>query len=120
MKDQKLTIEDNELRMLIGEVCDNILNNIFLSFLIDQGSWWFDTGFGLKREKREKLSDRRTALTKDRIDAAFKWIIDSGRAKQINVGVERDRRDVSRLNVLIEAVQADGRVVKFESFREVA
>jgi phage gp46-like protein len=50
---------------------------------------------------------------------ALQWLIDTGRAKSIMVETWRNEQDMHRLNILITALQADGRVVKYTTFKEV-
>jgi phage gp46-like protein len=98
----------------------NILNNIYLSLSIRQGSWWMDPTFGLKDRGRMKNTEATARLVKQDCEQALQWLIETGRAKSIEVFTERDRsQDLNRLKVLVVATQADGRVVSFEKFMEV-
>lgn len=98
----------------------DIFNNIFLSLSIKQGSWWIDPAFGLRDRGRMKNTESNARLVREDCKQALQWIIESGRAKEINVITERDRsQDLSRLKILVEATQADGQLVTFETFKEV-
>lgn len=98
----------------------DIFNNIFLSLAIKKGSWWHDPAFGLKDRGRMKNTEQNARLVRDDCKQALQWIIDAGRAKEINVTTSRDRsQDLNRLKILVEATQADGRTVTFETFKEV-
>jgi phage gp46-like protein len=99
---------------------DSIFNNILLSLTIRQGSWWFDPGFGLRRRERMKNTENNARLVEADCRQALQWLIDSGRAASIEVFTERDRtQNLNRLKILVEAVQADGRRITFETFKEV-
>ena len=98
----------------------DIFNNIFLSLTIKQGSWWFDPAFGMRDRGRMKNTERNARLVREDCKEALQWIIDAGRATSIEVTTERDRsQDLNRLKILVEATQADGKRVTFETFKEV-
>lgn len=101
---------------------ESIMNNIFLSLEIPQGSCFWDPEFGsrLHELKRSKNTERTAELSRQYCEEALQWIIDAGRAKSIEVVTERDRSaSPHRLKILVQAVQADGRKVSFETFQEV-
>jgi phage gp46-like protein len=118
MKDLKINLVGG-LPELALEAEDTIRNNIYLSLAIRKGTWWHDPGFGLDWSPRQKLTSRTPALLRERCLEALKWILDIGRAKSIEVTTERDTKNRRRINVLVEAVQADGREVTFETYTEV-
>lgn len=98
----------------------DIFNNIYLSLTIKQGSWWFDPAFGMRDRGRMKNTESTARLIREDCKQALQWIIDAGRAREINVHTERDRsQDLNRLKIVVEAIQADGRRVTFETFKEV-
>jgi phage gp46-like protein len=98
----------------------DIGNNIYLSLAVEKGSFFHRPEFGLRRRGRLKNTAPAAALIRQDYLDALRWLVDTGRAKSVEVFVERDRRqDLNRLKVLIEAVQADGRTVTFTTFREV-
>lgn len=98
----------------------DIGNNIYLSLAVEKGSFFHRPDFGLRRRGRLKNTETTAALIRQDYLDALQWLVETGRAKSVEVFVERDRRqDLSRLKVLIEATQADGRTVTFTTFREV-
>ena len=98
----------------------DIFNNIYLSLAIKKGSWWFDPNFGLRDRGRMKNTEANARLVRQDCKEALQWIIDAGRATSIEVNTERDRsQDLNRLKILVEATQADGKRVTFETFKEV-
>jgi phage gp46-like protein len=98
----------------------DIFNNIFLSLAIKQGSWWLNPNFGLRDRGRLKNTESTARLIREDCKRALQWLVDSGRAIAIEVTTERDRSsDLHRLKILVEATQADGRKVSFETFKEV-
>ncbi|KAF0145126.1 MAG: phage protein gp46 [Nitrospirae bacterium] len=99
---------------------DNIMNNIFLSLSVKKGSFFQNPDFGLDLPSRAKNTAQTAALIEERFRQALRWLLDTGRATKIDVYSERDRlQDLNRLKVLVEATQADGRKVSFETFAEV-
>lgn len=101
--------------------CTTIANNVFLSLAVERGSFFHNPSFGLRRRHRLKNTESTAALIRHDYIEALQWLIDLGRAKTVEVMVERDRLvDLHRLKVLVTVTQADGRVLSFETFREVA
>jgi phage gp46-like protein len=101
------------------EKATGIMNNIYLSLTVRQGTWFLDPLFGLRDRGRMKLTDRSERLLRADCLEALQWLLDSGRAKSIEVTTERDRSNLNRLRVLVEAVQVDGTRVTFDKFIEV-
>jgi len=94
-----------------------ILTNIIVSMGIALGSWWADPAFGLKRRRRMKNSATTETLLQDDCRRALQWLLDSKRAKSIDVATSRDlAADRSRMEVSVAAVQANGQPVTFETF----
>lgn len=97
----------------------DILNNIVISLSIKKGSWWQDPQFGLVDRPRLKNTPATARLIRQDVEQALQWIIDAGRATHIAVATWRDDSDRHRLNILVTATQADGRVVTYTTFKEV-
>ncbi|TWJ11167.1 phage GP46 family protein [Geobacter argillaceus] len=97
----------------------DILNNIIISLAIKKGTWWNDPAFGLTDRPRLKNTPATARLIKQDIEQALQWIIDAGRATAIRVETWRDANDRHRLNVLVTATQADGRIITYTTFKEV-
>ncbi len=105
--------------MSFDEAAD-IGNNIYLSLAVEKGAFFHNPAFGLRRRGRLKNTETTAGLIRQDYLEALRWLVDTGRAKSVEVFVERDRtQDLGRLKVLIEAVQADGRTVTFTTFKEV-
>lgn len=112
-------LEDGQARMTFDETGD-IFNNIYLSLTVPQGSFFHNPAFGLRQRGRLKNTEATAALIRHDYKEALQWLIDTGRAKSVDVSSERDRQqDLNRLKLLTEVVQADGRTVTFTTFREV-
>lgn len=101
-----------------NEVGD-ILNNIVISLSIKKGSWWHDPTFGCTDRPRVKNTPATARLIRQDIEQALQWILDAGRATSIDVATWHDDNDRHRLNVLVTATQADGRVVTYTTYKEV-
>lgn len=98
----------------------DIMNNVFLSLSIEKGSFFAAPGFGMVRRERMKNTGKNARLIRDDAAAALQWLIDTGRAADVRVDVERDAaRDPHRLRLLVTVTQADGNRVTFEKFVEV-
>ena len=97
----------------------NIATNIYTSLMIKKGSLFNTPSFGLDLSDIKKVTATNIKLIETRLRDALQWLIDIGKAKTINVIVERDSLDRSRINYKVEAVQADGIPVIVSYFRTV-
>ena len=100
----------------------DISNNIYLSLMIDKGSFVFAPEFGsrLSLLKRAKNTPKTAALAEEYCKEALAWLINIGRAIKIDVYSQLDKlQDLNRLKLLVEATQANGGIVSFETFVEV-
>jgi phage gp46-like protein len=98
----------------------SILNNIHLSMAVERGSWWFNPDFGLRSLARMKNTDKAARLVREYIKEALQWLLDTGRATNIDITVTRDSSVVTgRVLAHIVATQADGRTVNFSKYIEV-
>ncbi len=121
MMDFKIMTED-AIGQMTFDKADNIFNNVFLSLMIEKGSFFQNPEFGSRLHllKRTKNTEKTVALAEEYCKEALQWLIDAGRAKKIEVFTQRDRlQDLNRLKLLVEVTQADGRQVSFETFVEV-
>lgn len=119
--DFKILTEDAVGQMTFDK-SDSIMNNVFLSLMIEKGSFFQNPDFGSRLHllKRAKNTEKTAALAEEYCKEALQWLIDTGRAKKIEVFTQRDRiQDLNRLKLLVEVTQADGRQVSFETFVEV-
>ena len=100
-----------------------LMNNIYLSLKTQKGSFFADPSFGsrLYLLRREKNTDMTMRLAIDYCREALQWMIDTGKAKSVDVYAQRDRmQDINRLKLLIEATPVSGAdPVPFETFIEV-
>ncbi len=121
--DFALIIDDSGMAALdVDQQAGSIINNIYLSLTVKRGSFFANPEFGSRLHllKRAKNTVRTEMLARDYCLEALQWLLDNGRATSIEVFTERDRAvDLNRLKLLVEATQADGRVVSFEKFVEV-
>ncbi len=88
------------------------MNNIFLSLKVPKGS-------RLHLLRRAKLTDRTVTLAEEYCREALQWLLDIGRATKIDIFSERDSKNIHRLNLKVEVIQADGREISFQTFVEV-
>jgi len=91
---------------------EDIMNNIFLSLKVPKGS-------RLHLLRRAKLTDRTVTLAEEYCREALQWLLDIGRATKIDIFSERDSKNIHRLNLKVEVIQADGREISFQTFVEV-
>lgn len=104
------------------ESIDDIANNVWLSLFTPRGSFFQDPNFGsrLYLLRRSKNTARKAALAKSYCLEALQWLLDSGRATALDVVIEQDSVDISRLNARIGATQANGQTITFGLFEGVA
>lgn len=96
-----------------------IMNNIILSLAIAKGTWWHDPNFGMTRRTRLKLTPATVRLIKQDAEQALQWLIDCGRAVSIEVTAERDNNNSHRVNLFVRALQNDGRLIEYTTFKGV-
>ncbi len=105
------------------EKADTIMNNIWLSLMVKRGSFFANTEFGSRLHllQRYKNTDATARLAIDYCKEALQWMLDSGKARKIEVFSERDRsQNLNRLKLLVKVTPANGPVVPFETFIPVA
>jgi phage gp46-like protein len=104
------------------EPVETILNNIYLSLMVERGSLFVNPEFGSRLHllKRAKNTVNKESLAREYCREALKWLLDTGRAMDIQVESERDRKqDLNRLKLRVIVTQSNGRTVTFERFVEV-
>jgi phage gp46-like protein len=119
--DYAIVVDSNGLGgSMTWGACTTLANNVFLSLAVERGSFFHRPQFGLRKRARMKNTAATAALIRHDYLDALQWLIDIGRAKSVKVAAERDQTvDLHRLKISIEVEQADGRVLTFETFREV-
>lgn len=100
---------------------DTIMNNIYLSLMIHRGAWWFNPDFGSRLHflSGAKYTDRIPSLAEEYCQEALQWLLDIGRATNVDALAGKDVNDIHRLNLSVAVTQADGREITFEIFVEV-
>ena len=102
--------------------CTDILNNVILSIMVPQGSFFQNTKFGSKLYmlKRTVASQDLPNLASDYIHEALQWLVDAGRIKsQQDITVQAALQTLSgttRLVYRVDVTQADGQQVSFSNF----
>jgi len=119
--DFAIAIEQGSLAgSMTWDECTTIANNVFLSLAVERGSFFHRPGFGLRKRSRMKNTEPTSALIRSDYQEALQWLVDTGRARAVAVRVQRDPQvDPHRLKILVEVTQADGRTLRFNTFREV-
>ena len=98
----------------------NLLNNIYLSLMVKKGTFFAKPDFGCRWPDRDKNTDSTAALTREYCLEALQWLLDNGRARAIEVQVERNPdEDRHRLKIRVAAIKADLTQITFETYREV-
>lgn len=92
-----------------------LATDLLLSAMVPRGSFFFDPAFGL-RELPKIITENNVGLVRDYYAESCKFLIDSGRAKSIEVTAEPDDDNADRINVQEKAVQANDTPASFETF----
>ena len=117
--DFQIALQDNQADMTFTQG-DTILNNLWISLAVERGTWWFNPAFGMRPVNRMKNTEKTVRLVKGYVEEALQWLLDNARASAIVVTVWQDiEQTTGRLTVLVEATQADGRLVTYETFISV-
>lgn len=104
------------------EKSENILNNVYLSLMVQQGSFFQEPSFGSRLHElhRKKNTKNTELLAREYCIEALQWLKDTGRADKIDVTTERDMtEDLNRIKLYVTVTQTDGQSVTFETFLEV-
>lgn len=118
--DFQITIDENGAVDISFDKAETIINNLYLSLMVIENTFFQNPGFGMPDMRRKKNLETNAEEFKQRAAAATKWIVDMGRAAAITFETELDkRRDPHRLKYRCCAVQADGREISFEKYLEV-
>lgn len=115
-KDFNLYSDNGKIKMSLDDG-DSLKNNLALSLMIPQGSWWYDPEFGIKWTTADKMRPDAPEIYEQRAMAALQWILDLKRASSITVAAKRLSKGI--LNVTVEAVAPADRVITYTTFAEV-
>ena len=110
---------DNGIVEMTWDKPTDISTNIYLSLNIKKGSIFNNPDFGLDLSDIKKVTDNNIDLIKERLEKALQWLIGVGKAKSVIVIVEKDLKDIYRINYKIEAIQADGIPIVISNFKRV-
>lgn len=96
----------------------NLLRN---SIMVDKGTFPFKPNFGseLYKLRREKKTERTRLLAIQYCTEATNWLLQTGKATEIEISSQYSIFDNNRLDLKIEAKQASGETVTFETFVRV-
>lgn len=100
----------------------SILNNIYLSLMIDKGSFFVDKEFGsrLYLLKRSKSAEKTSSLAHDYCKEALDWMIGAGKATRFEISTQIEKRSgTDRLKIQVIATEASGNQVEFKIYKEI-
>jgi len=117
--DFKIISERNGTAKMSWDKSDDITGNLYFSLNIVPGTLFNNPTFGLLLSDIKKVTVAKLTLIKQRVVNAVQWIIDVGKATYIDVLVERDLANINRVNIKIEALQANGTNLSYSQFRTV-
>lgn len=121
MIDFALDIQDSgaDMTLLAG---DSFMNNIYLSLMIDKGSFFLDKDYGsrLYLLKRKKNVAGTARLAKDYCQEALEWMIETGKALSFEISTEVEKlTGTDRLKIHILATKSNGNQVEFMTYKEI-
>ena len=122
--DYAITIDNQTgLGQMTFDKVSTIMNNIFLSWMVDQGSFFPDPKFGSRFYllKRAKNTPRTASLAIGYGKEALQWMIDAGKVSTVNVYTQIDKTEnIDRLKLLCEVTPINSNdPVSFSRFIEV-
>jgi phage gp46-like protein len=118
MRDITIGFVDGRPEVTLG-VSDSLRNNVYLSLLVRQGSWWHAPEFGSRLYQIRKVSEDTLALAGDYCKEALTWLTAAGRAKEVAVEVERDPQSGDRINIAVTVTRANDEVETLTLFYPV-
>ena len=98
---------------------DTILSDIVMCLSVKKGTWFFDPDFGHELDTVDRFSEDVVPLVEAIVKRAVQKIIDSGKAVSIDVSAETSRIAENRIDYVVRAVQADGQIITWSSFKEI-
>lgn len=104
---------------MLFEKSTDITTNIWLLTNLRKGAFFQNPELGNDLLNQVKLTDSTPAEAKQMIEEALTPLIQSGRAESIEVTVERDDTDRTRLNYKVQAKQPDGLIINYDSWYPV-
>ena len=122
MTDFAININDKGFPEMSFNKSSGLYNNIFTSLRIKKGSFFQNRDFGSRLHLLVRLKNTSTteSLAREYCKEALQWLLDTGKATNINVETERDSSGVTaRLKIKIVVTSASGDVVTYEQFLEV-
>jgi phage gp46-like protein len=100
-----------------------LMNNIYLSWMVDQGSFFLDPKFGSRFYllKRAKNTPKTAKLAIGYGKEALQWMFDAGKVSAVNVYAQINKTEnINRLKILGEITPVNGNdPVSFSRFIEV-
>ena len=96
-----------------------ITGNVYFSLNIVPGTLFNNPTFGLDLSDIKKITASNINLIRQRIKNALQWLLDTGKAQSIDIIVERDLINISRMNIRVEVKQSDGIDFTYEQFKTV-
>lgn len=117
--DYSIITGDNGVPEMSWDKPENISTLLFNSVSVKKGTLISKPDFGLDLSDIKKVTTININKIKSRIETACKWLIEVGKAKSLNIIVERNPKDLTRINYKIEAIQADGIPVTVSYFQTV-
>ena len=97
----------------------DIRTSMFLSMNINKGDFFQNRNFGNNLYKIKKITPQNIALAKQYIEDSVRWLIQTGRAKSIDVIVEQDSSMLGQLDIKITVTQPDGLIITYTQFYPV-
>lgn len=117
--DYSIKVDNNGIGQMSWDKAEDITTNVWYSTNIEQGSFFQNFDFGLLLRDINKITDSTIDLFKQRLESAVNWLLNIERADKIDIIVEKDQRDINRVNYKIEITPADGFPVTVTGFQTV-
>lgn len=130
--DFSLTTQNGHIGFSYDET-DSIINDVILSLTIKAvsfektsagkhvypGDWFLNPEFGHNCYEIKNTTDNDINMVIQYSKKALRWLLDSGRAKTINVTAKLNSDNKNRVDVAVDAVQSNGLIVTYSTFYEV-
>lgn len=116
--DYSITSSNGQL-VMDWDKSQSCLSNIIVAMSINKGAFFQNQQIGNELFRIRKLTNDTVNIAKQYIEDACRPILQAGRASEIDVTVERDLQDTSRLNYKIRARQPDGLIITYTDYKQV-
>jgi phage gp46-like protein len=101
------------------EAADSLAGSVYLSLHVRRGSWVDRPEFGSRLHEITLITTDAIPLARQYCEDALRWLVDLKRLSSIQVLVEQDAADDTRLNIAVSVTRANQTPAEYKTFYRV-